>query len=204
MKAGGSRRGPTGRECVDCVPSIALRSMLGYFRPLPAGVKETQAGHRPVFIQHFVRRARSDGFRVLRVEGEARGHRPVFIQHFGSEGQERPILCSPFGEEKRPQFDQHGIITASCGPTCYSGCVEYESLTYPPYDAPLAEAYGGCFESVFVVLHPFVSVPEQLAWRATKQYPRKRWALGREQAAAAAEETNRARREIRGGFTLLF
>jgi hypothetical protein len=49
--------------------------------------------------------------------------------------------------------------------------VEYESLTYPPCDAPLAEAYGGRFESVFVVLHPVVSVPERLAWKATKQYP---------------------------------
>jgi len=33
------------------------------------------------------------------------------------------------------------------------------------------EAYGGVFESVYVVLHPFVSVPEELAWTATKQYP---------------------------------
>ena len=39
---------------------------------------------------------------------------------------------------------------------------------------------------------------------ATKQYPRKRWALGLVQAAAAAEESSRARREIRGRFTLLF
>lgn len=44
-------------------------------------------------------------------------------------------------------------------------------MTYPPYDAPLVEAYGGRFESVFVILHPFVSVPEHLAWKATKQYP---------------------------------
>ena len=35
----------------------------------------------------------------------------------------------------------------------------------------LAEAYGGRFEAAFVVLHPFVRVPEQLAWRETKQYP---------------------------------
>jgi len=39
---------------------------------------------------------------------------------------------------------------------------------------------------------------------ATKQYPKKRWALGLVQAAAATEETSRARREIRGRFTLLF
>jgi hypothetical protein len=49
--------------------------------------------------------------------------------------------------------------------------VQYERLTYPQYDAPLVEAYGGVFESVYVVLHPFVSVPSELAWKTTKQYP---------------------------------
>lgn len=44
-------------------------------------------------------------------------------------------------------------------------------MTYPPYDGPLIEAYDSRFESVFVVLHPFVRVPEELAWRATRQYP---------------------------------
>jgi hypothetical protein len=38
-------------------------------------------------------------------------------------------------------------------------------------DTPLLEAYGGIFESVFVVLHPFVRVPDSLSWRATRQYP---------------------------------
>ncbi len=52
-----------------------------------------------------------------------------------------------------------------------SCCVQYERLTYPAYDAPLMEAYGGAYESVYVVLHPFVSVPDELAWKATKQYP---------------------------------
>jgi hypothetical protein len=33
------------------------------------------------------------------------------------------------------------------------------------------EAYGGLFESVYVILHPFVRVPTDLAWSATKQYP---------------------------------
>jgi hypothetical protein len=33
------------------------------------------------------------------------------------------------------------------------------------------EAYGGLFESCFVVLHPFVRVPAQMAWAATSQYP---------------------------------
>lgn len=47
----------------------------------------------------------------------------------------------------------------------------YEHLTYPSYHAPLLEAYGGKYESVFVVLHPFVNVPDELAWKATMQYP---------------------------------
>jgi hypothetical protein len=49
--------------------------------------------------------------------------------------------------------------------------VEYERFLYPPYDAPLMDAYGGRFESVYIILHPFVSVPEHLAWKTTKQYP---------------------------------
>ena len=47
----------------------------------------------------------------------------------------------------------------------------YEQFIYPAYDTPLVEAYGGRFESVFVVLHPFVSVPEELAWKVAKTYP---------------------------------
>lgn len=46
-----------------------------------------------------------------------------------------------------------------------------EEFTYPPYTIPLVEAYGGVFESVFVVLHPFVRVPLPLAWSATQHYP---------------------------------
>jgi Protein of unknown function (DUF2711) len=49
--------------------------------------------------------------------------------------------------------------------------VQPESFVYPPYDIPLVQAYGGLFESVFVVLHPFVRVPESLAWSVTRQYP---------------------------------
>jgi hypothetical protein len=49
--------------------------------------------------------------------------------------------------------------------------VQYDRLTYPAYDAPLIEAYGGTFEAVYVILHPFVSMPDDLAWKATKQYP---------------------------------
>ena len=49
--------------------------------------------------------------------------------------------------------------------------MQYERLIYPAYDTPLLEAYGGAFESVYVILHPFVSMPDDLAWLATKQYP---------------------------------
>ena len=52
-----------------------------------------------------------------------------------------------------------------------SCCVRYEELTYPKYDTPLMEAFGGAYESVYVVLHPFVRVPDKLAWKATMQYP---------------------------------
>ena len=49
--------------------------------------------------------------------------------------------------------------------------MEYERLLYPPYDAPLMEAYGGRFESAYVILHPFLAVPDPLAWKATRLYP---------------------------------
>ncbi|HXR38519.1 MAG TPA: DUF2711 family protein [Terracidiphilus sp.] len=49
--------------------------------------------------------------------------------------------------------------------------MRYERYTYPPYGAPLMEAYGAGFESVYVILHPFVSVPDDLGWKATKAYP---------------------------------
>jgi len=48
---------------------------------------------------------------------------------------------------------------------------EFEQFVYPPYGIPLAEAYEGRFEAVFVILHPFIRVPEQLAWSARRQYP---------------------------------
>jgi hypothetical protein len=40
------------------------------------------------------------------------------------------------------------------------------------------EALGGQFESLFVILHPFVSVPEDLAWKVTKKYPTDEQILG--------------------------
>ncbi len=44
-------------------------------------------------------------------------------------------------------------------------------FTYPAYSEPLVEAYGGRFECAFLLLHPFVRVPEALAWSAMKHYP---------------------------------
>lgn len=46
-----------------------------------------------------------------------------------------------------------------------------EQFTYPSTSEPLLEAYGGAFECVFVVLHPFVRVPAELAWSVTHRYP---------------------------------
>ena len=46
-----------------------------------------------------------------------------------------------------------------------------EQFTYPPYSAPLLDAYNGRFEAVLIILHPFVRVPDPLAWNATRQYP---------------------------------
>jgi len=49
--------------------------------------------------------------------------------------------------------------------------VQFADFTYPQHEVPLAEAYGGRFESVFVALHPFVRVPSWLAWTAQRCYP---------------------------------
>lgn len=46
----------------------------------------------------------------------------------------------------------------------------------------LAEAFEGRFESAFIVLHPFIRVPEELSWRRTRAYPTD------EQIAAAGEK----------------
>jgi len=60
--------------------------------------------------------------------------------------------------------------------------VRYEEFVYPPCDAPLIDAYGGRFEALYVILHPFVRVPDRLAWRATHKYP------SEEQIFAAGEK----------------
>jgi len=49
--------------------------------------------------------------------------------------------------------------------------VQFTRFVYPPYDVPLIEAYGGCFQSVFVLLHPFIRVPQSMAWSVTRRYP---------------------------------
>jgi hypothetical protein len=49
--------------------------------------------------------------------------------------------------------------------------VQAEEFIYPRYEVPLVEAYGRQFESVFIVLHPFIRVPDALGWGTTKDYP---------------------------------
>jgi hypothetical protein len=53
----------------------------------------------------------------------------------------------------------------------FCAAVQPESFVYPPYGIPLVEAYDGRFESVFILLHPFIRVPESLSWSVTRQYP---------------------------------
>ena len=62
-------------------------------------------------------------------------------------------------------------VTAHGPGALLSCCVQYERFVYPPHDAPLIEAYGGRFESLYVILHPFIRVPEELAWKTARQYP---------------------------------
>jgi hypothetical protein len=47
----------------------------------------------------------------------------------------------------------------------------FDEYVYPRYDTPLLEAYGSHFESAYKVLHPFVRVPDELSWSATRHYP---------------------------------
>ncbi len=49
--------------------------------------------------------------------------------------------------------------------------VAYEQFKYPAYESPLLEAFGGRFESAFVMLHPFVRVPQRLSWKTAQSYP---------------------------------
>jgi hypothetical protein len=54
---------------------------------------------------------------------------------------------------------------------CYALAVHAEQFVYPALNAPLIEAYDQAYESAYILLHPFVRVPEALAWKATRQYP---------------------------------
>ncbi len=49
--------------------------------------------------------------------------------------------------------------------------MQSEQFTYPAYSIPLVDAYNALFESVFIVLHPFIRVPSSLAWSTTQSYP---------------------------------
>jgi len=49
--------------------------------------------------------------------------------------------------------------------------VHSEQFTYTSYSAPLLEAYDGRFEAALILLHPFIHVPDPLAWSTTRQYP---------------------------------
>lgn len=62
-------------------------------------------------------------------------------------------------------------ITSAQKSALLSCRVQYELLKYPAYETPLLEAYGGRFQSAFVILHPFVRVPPQLAWNKGSAYP---------------------------------
>lgn len=48
---------------------------------------------------------------------------------------------------------------------------QFERFVYPSYSAPLLDAYERRFEAVFIILHPFIRVPEQLAWSVRRKYP---------------------------------
>lgn len=49
--------------------------------------------------------------------------------------------------------------------------VQFANFTYPTYGVPLVEAYDGRFESAFILLHPFVRVPQNMSWHITRHYP---------------------------------
>jgi hypothetical protein len=49
--------------------------------------------------------------------------------------------------------------------------VHYEQFKYPAYDVPVCEAFGSIYEVTFVALHPFVHMPQSLAWKTVQSYP---------------------------------
>lgn len=62
-------------------------------------------------------------------------------------------------------------VTCARAAVLLSCRVQATDFTYPPHSIPLVEAYEGRFEAAFVVLHPFVRVPAELAWSVARQYP---------------------------------
>ena len=46
-----------------------------------------------------------------------------------------------------------------------------EEFTYPSDAETLVQAYGGRYECAFIMLHPFVRVPNELSWNAVGHYP---------------------------------
>ena len=48
--------------------------------------------------------------------------------------------------------------------------MEYERFVYPSYDEPTAIAYDGAFEAAYILLHPFVRLPDELA-SLIERYP---------------------------------
>ena len=94
----------------------------------------------------------------------------------------------------------------------YAPPVKPDQFVYPPGEIPLLEAYDGRFEAVFIVLHPFISVPEHLAWSVTRQYPtdqeiiasgsRYTWAeAGRQSGLASCARMNQALLTATGSLT---
>ncbi|UWZ84070.1 DUF2711 family protein [Occallatibacter riparius] len=49
--------------------------------------------------------------------------------------------------------------------------MQFEQFVYPNQELPLLDAYDRHFEAVYVLLHPFVCVPDEMAWKVTRQYP---------------------------------
>jgi hypothetical protein len=70
---------------------------------------------------------------------------------------------------QRPRL-RSAVTCARAGALLFCRVLATE-FTYPPHSIPLVEAYESRFEAAFVVLHPFVRVPHDLAWSAGRKYP---------------------------------
>jgi len=65
--------------------------------------------------------------------------------------------------------------------------VPYEEFKYPAYETPLLDAYDRRFEAAFVMLHPFVRVPQHLSWNTIASYPEDAQILSQGQKCTWAE-----------------